>query len=243
MRTALCLYGQPRDVHKSSDIIRNVVIPNNCDVFLHAWYDHRDLSMRKMTPGHENRRVMPNVDEYLVATYRTLVYSFEYPKTFFDKEFIATEENVDACWPWSKCYDRQTFIKDRVKCINSMWYSIMQSVMMKDLHAHDEGFTYDCVLLSRYDVSPTSSVDVSKYDLTKLYTRNHPYPRGEVSDWFMFSNDSNMNVVASTYFSIDRLYRQIQDSSCKIWTNEAFLRDQLQLHGIKHEVGDFDVSF
>jgi hypothetical protein len=244
MKTALCLYGQPRDVaSKSGAIIEKVVIPNGCDVFYHGWYDPENLSMKKMTPGHEHRMISKNVDSYLQETYRPKKHKLEKQVNFFHKNFEATDENIDACWSYCKVYDRQTFVNDKSKCIHSMWYSIMQSLLLKDLYSHENNFVYDCVILSRYDVAPISRIDVSKYDLNKLITRNHDYPREEVCDWFMFANNDVMNIVASTYFYINRFYQDIKKSDVKIWTNEAFLRDILSNNFVEVEKGDYDVSF
>ena len=244
MRTALCLYGQPRDAAGVAfRIDANVIKPNNCDVFFHAWYDPSDLSIKKMTPGHEHRQHIRQLDDIIISLYQPKTREIETPRKFHHKDFRASDENIEACWPWSKCYDRETFVKDRATCAHSMWYSVMKSLLLKDLYSQQEGFTYDAVILSRFDVAPTQAVRVSDYDLTKLWTRNCVYPRGEVSDWFMLGNNEVMNVVAGTYLNVERHYKTIQSTGNRIWTNEAFLREQLASFGVKNELGSFDVTF
>lgn len=244
MKVALCLYGQPRDAHnKVSSIYENVVGPNQCDVFFHAWYDPSNLSIDKMTPGHEARIIHPGMDRFVVDAYRPKSYEIEKQRRFHHKNFEATDENIEACWSYSKNYDRDTFVRHKATCIHSMWYSIMRSITLKELYANENGFVYDAVILSRFDVSPTSKIKVSDYDLESITTRSYEYPRGEVSDWFMFSNDRNMNVIGSTFFHVESLYKRIIDSETKIWTNEAFLRDILSMNKIRVERGEFDVTF
>ncbi len=244
MKVALCLYGQPRDAHTKVGPLHECVIqPNSCDVFFHAWYDSRNLSIDKMTPGHESRHLHPGTDSFLVNAYRPKSYSIEPQKKFHHKDFTATEENVEACWPYSRKYDRENFIKHKSSCVHSMWYSVMQSLLAKDLYSNSNGFVYDAVILSRFDVSPTSKINIADYNLSSLVTRSQAYPRNEVSDWFMFSNNSNMNIVGSTFFKLEHLYNKIMSSNTKIWTNEAFLRDNLEAHSIPVQRGNFDVTF
>lgn len=244
MKIALCLYGQPRDAHnKISSIYENVIAPNECDVFFHAWYDSNNLSIDKMTPGHESRIIYPGMNKVLIDAYQPKSYEIESQRKFHHKDFKATEENIEACWPYSKSYDRDTFIRHKVFCIYSMWFSIMKSILTKDMYANEKGFVYDAVILSRFDVSPTSKIIISEYDLNNLITRSQPYPREEVSDWFMFSNDSNMNIVGSTFFNLEFLYKKIMSNNTKIWTNEAFLRDNLTMHNITVQRGNYDVTF
>jgi hypothetical protein len=58
----------------------------------------------------------------------------------------------------------------------------------------------------------------------------------------MFSNNLNLNVVGGIFLLLKKLYLQIK-SADDIWTNEAFLRDQLRLHGITVQRGNFEVTF
>lgn len=244
MKTALCLYGQPRDAHqKMNDIRERVIIPNECDVFFHAWYSDDDLSLKKMTPGHEGRRLVHGIDKHLLNEYQPKSWSFEKQRKFFHKNFTMTEDCIEIAYPWSKGYDRQEFVKDRAICTQSMWYSVMMSLLTKELYSQQNDFTYDCVILSRFDVAPTKIIHVADYDLTKLVTRNHPYPREEISDWFIFSNNDNMNAIGATFHSLGRHYERISENDNKVWVNEAFLREQAKLHGLQNSTGDFDVTF
>lgn len=244
MKTALCLYGQPRDAHnKFQSIMKNVVIPNNCDVFLHAWYDPQDLSMKKMTPGHEGRMIAKGIDTFLTESYRPKSFMIEKQRQFDHRNFVITQENFQAVYPWSGKYDKSEFIKDKGRCTHSMWYSILQSILLKELYSHQHGFVYDCVIISRYDVSPTKEVIVSDHNLETIVTRNHPYPRGEICDWFFFTNNENSNIIGNTFNLLKKFHDKIQKSEEKIWNNESFLRESATLHELSVTTGDFDVTF
>lgn len=243
MRTALCFYGQPREINNTWPLIKNFVVdPNNADVFFHAWYDSENLSMNKLTPGHEDRRFIPGLDKRLEAALLPKKSLIQKQVQFYHKNFAASEKNIDLCWPWSRIYDRESFVQDRSKVQFSMWYSILSSLMLKDLHSHENGFTYDCVVLSRFDVMPHVNFDPHKYDLNCLNFQDLNKERGEITDWFMFSSDKIMNVVASLYFALDFHYEKIK-SGDDVWTSEAFLRDHMKMYGIKSLPVDLKVSF
>jgi hypothetical protein len=244
MKVALCLYGQPRDAHVTFQRIKqNVIDPNDCDVFFHAWYDDHDISLHKMTPGHENRVIISGMNNFIVDQYKPKSHLIEKQRKFHHRNFQITEENFKEVYPWSGRYDRQEFIKDRGSCTHSMWYSVQQSIMMKEMYSHEQGFEYDCVIVSRFDVSPTKHVIVTDHDLNTIVTRSHPYPRGEICDWFFFTNNDNSNAIGGTFNFLKKFHDKIQKSNDKIWNNESFLRESALLHNLTATMGDFDVTF
>jgi hypothetical protein len=223
--------------------MENVVIPNQCDVFFHAWYDPQDLSMRKMTPGHEGRILHAGIDQFIIENYKPKSHIIEKQRQFHHRNFHISDENFDAVYPWSGKYDKQKFIQDRGICTHSMWYSIMQSLLLKDLYSHENEFEYDCVIVSRFDVSPTEKVIVRDYDVSNIVTRSQLYPRDEICDWFFFTNNENSNVIGNTFNLLKKFHRKIQDSDTKIWNNESFLRESVKLHNLSVTRGNFDVQF
>jgi len=236
MRTALCLYGQPRNIKENwNHIFENTVKPNNADIFLHTWFDPKDLRLHKMTPGHESKMVDPETINFCKNLPNLVSFDIEEQIEFNPKIVSTTEENIEACWPWSRVYDRDTFIRDRVKCGYSMWYSIYKSIMMKEIYSQTMGFEYDCVILSRFDVSPRKIVKINEFDLEKLNSGYQKLPRDEVNDWYMFAN----NII---FLTIDFHRNKIIEKNA-IWTNEAYLRDQLKIFGIEVDYNDLQITF
>lgn len=243
MKVALCLYGQPRNFSQNWEIIRdNVVFPNEADVFFHTWYDEDNLSFNKMTPGHENRIAEGGLISTLPQRTGAKKFVIEKQISFSEKEVYCSEENFQACWPWADVYDRKSFLRDRVFSHYSMWYSISKSLLSKEIYSQEQGFTYDCVIISRFDVSPKKKVDVSTLDVSKIVSGVNPLPRGEISDWFIISNNKNSNIIGSIFYSLDH-HRDNIINSGGIWTNEAYLREQIKVYGIETSYIDFDVTF
>ena len=244
MRIALCLYGQPRDFGQNWNFIhKNIISGNEVDVFLHTWYNPEDLSINKMTPGHENRRLESNLTQILPEITSAKDHIIEPQINFNDKLVTTSEKNIEECWSYSKSYDREKFVRDRVKSSYSMWYSINQSVMLKEKYAQHHKFEYDIVVISRFDVSPKTSIDFSTINLTKLTSGYKSLPREQVNDWFMIGNNKTSNIVCSTFFNID-YHRDKMIQNDEIWTNEIFLREQLRTFGIEVDYReDLQITF
>lgn len=227
MKIALCLYGQPRDFSRNwNKIKQNIIDSNDVDVFFHTWYDPNSRNINKMTPGHEHRQLENNLIDLLPKNTNAKKFKIEKQRTFNNKLVETTDENIEACWSYSKNYDRDMFIRDRVNACYSMWYSINQSLLMKEEYAQENKFEYDCIILSRFDVAPGTKLDFNSFNLNNLTSGYKPLPRNEINDWFLLSNNINMNVISSIFYTID-YYRNKIINEKGIWTNEAFLRDHL----------------
>lgn len=243
MRIAFCLYGQPRKFLSNWNYFsQNILDGNNVDVFFHTWYDPNDRNIKKLTPGYENSLLDSNLEVLLPSLTQAKKFIIEKQRKFNNKIVPTTDENIEACWSYSKIYDKDEFIKDRVKSAYSMWYSINQSLLLKELYSHENNFEYDCVILSRFDVSPKIKIDFDSLELRNVISGYKELPRGEINDWFVISNNVNSNIISSIFFMIDFHRNKIIDNQ-GIWTNEAFLRDQLNIFGIKTIHKNFELSF
>ena len=244
MRIALCFYGQPRNFSTNWSYFKsNIIDGNSVDVFFHTWYDPQHRGINKMTPGFENLLLDESLENVMPSIIEPKKFIIEKQKKFDNKFIPATEENIEECWSYAKQYTREEFIRDRVKAHYSMWYSINQSILLKELYAQENNFEYDCVIVSRFDVSPKIKIDFNSLDLSKVISGYKELPRGEVNDWFMITNNINSNILASVFYSIDFHRNRIIEKG-GIWTNEAYLRDQLNLFSIEvlHRE-DFQITF
>jgi len=243
MRIALCLYGQPRNFLSNwSHFQNNIINGNEVDVFFHSWYDHNDRNIHKMTPGFENFNLGESLDTVIPSLTNSKKFILENQRFFNDKFVYATDENIEECWSYSKGYDRENFIRDRVKSGYSMWYSINQSLLLKETYAQENKFEYDCVIISRFDVSPRVKIDFNSVDLSKLISGYKELPRGEINDWFMIANNVNSNIISSVFYAIDFHRNKIVENK-GVWTNEAYLRDHLNLFGVEVVHKNFEISF
>jgi hypothetical protein len=243
MRIALCLYGQPRNFLQNWDHFRNNIIDGNAvDVFFHSWYDPNDRNIHKMTPGFENFSLNESLDSLMPSIINPKKFIIERQREFNNKFIPATDENINECWSYSKIYDREEFIRDRVKSEYSMWYSINQSLLLKETYSQENKFEYDCVIISRFDVSPKVKIDFNLIDLTKFTSGYKELPRSEINDWFMIVNNINSNIISSVFYTIDFHRNKILENR-GIWVNEAYLRDHMDLFGVEVVHRNFEITF
>jgi len=195
-----------------------------------------------MTPGFENFMLDESLDQIIPDVASPKKFIIEKQKNFLDKFVYAKEENIEECWSYAKIYDRNQFIRDRVKSSYSMWYSINQSLLLKELYSQENGFEYDCVILSRFDISPKKRINFEELDLSNLISGYKELPRGEINDWFVIANNKNSNIISSLFYTIDFHRDKIVENK-EIWTNEAYLRDQMKLFGIDVVHENFEITF
>jgi hypothetical protein len=243
MRIALCLYGQPRNFLSNwENFYTNIIDGNTVDTFFHCWYDQDYKNIDKMAPGFENFNLEESLDSLMPSIINPKKYTIEKQKIFNDKWVEVSDENINECWEYSKIYDKEKFIRDRVKCGYSMWYSINQSLLLKEIYSQENKFEYDCVVISRFDISPKIKINFSSIDLSKFTSGYKELPRLEINDWFMITNNINSNIISSIFYTIDfHRNKIIRDKG--IWTNEAYLRDQLNIFDIDVVYENFEISF
>jgi hypothetical protein len=232
MRTALCLFGQPRNINqKIHQIIKNVIIPNNADVFFHAWFDKSDRNIKKLCPGYENRELDLNT-ENILTQFQPKKYLLENQKQF-NNPFIPeiTEYNIKKCNDYGLKYPRDVFSQNTIFRCYSMWYSIHQSDMLRQLYELETGIQYDCVIRMRYDNTPNSELSIQNYDLNYYHNYNVNQPEPLVNDWFNFSNSYNMSVSGSLFIHIEKLIKDCLNEH-KYWCNELLLYQHLRNNNI-----------
>ena len=87
--------------------------------------------------------------------------------------------------------------------LKSRWYSTQAVVELKRKYEQDQGFTYDWVMLSRFDVALLRDLDFAKYDRNIFYAARHG-PSGSqtndgLCDLFFFGNSTDIDRFAALY--------------------------------------------
>lgn len=97
----------------------------------------------------------------------------------------------------------------------SRWYSFMQSVNLKTEYENNNGFKYDGVMVSRFDVAWLQYLNFSEYDMDYFYvsqwTRNNKIRKEEnkLKDIWFLSSSNNINKFSNLYLMLDK-YNQIE---------------------------------
>lgn len=241
-RTAVLFSGQLRHFKKSfPSVYKNLILPNNADVFIHAWFDKDNLTLHSRDAGRKYPPLDPDDDQRVIEMYKPKRYVIEKQRMFCNKHIKIPEKYTRDMISMQNdpaiAAQRTTFL------VHSMWYSLFKCNELKELYALENNINYDYVINIRFDASINSPVIMSTYDTTQgLYTCNNLQREGLPSDWFIFGNNVTMNAVSSLFLNIEYLntFKYFKDreenthypSEICTWGSEHLLRDICRLYNI-----------
>jgi len=242
MRVAVCISGQLRFVEKTyPHIYQHVILPNNADVFVHAWYDERKLMTECIDPTR-NRALEPTIREKVIELYKPKKAFFEPPR-----DFSKSYSNVKVPMSWITAVKGGSLEQSKnhiVYSAYSMWYSIYKCNELKEEYAQEHGIHYDYVIRMRFDAYPTAPIYVEQLQKDMLYYVYNHQGDNMICDLLNIGSNSIMNIYASIFLYIEYLnsthfYPKTArqpinfrgDNEC-IWGNEYLIRDLMQLLNI-----------
>lgn len=186
MRAALYLSGVVRKLIESSDdIIKNIIIPNNCDVFIHTW-DIKTTSFG-IHRRQENSEVIFDTDK-LKAIYN--------PKSIIVDDLSVCKIDYQFTTP--------SILPLSIDNFQYMCYSLNECNNLRKL----SNIKYDYCIRSRFDLNITKSINVSSLDASKFNAikKDHCNIFPYASDNFFITSPKNMDYVCDLYNNIRKLY-------------------------------------
>lgn len=210
MKLALCLSGQPRSYAKAFQYIKkNLLDHYNVDVFIHSWKAKSSTNQAQLF-------------EYIGGLYGpvTIFFDNELPNT------INSDLRVpNASHPANFC--------------TSMFYSIYRSNDFRIRHQTLNDVKYDFVVRSRFDLALNKLIDFETLEKGKVYiSKDTDGPNPLLNDQFAIADPDTMNVYASTFLNLRRLY----NSGVPLCGHEM-LQEQLTQNNIPVERIDIDHPF
>lgn len=211
MKNALLFFGQPRYVREAfPNIHRNLIQPNNPDIFIHMWNDLPKDEPFRAGEGWKNERLTNNPIETVIDLYQPKAILVEKQRSF-------PNDGVDFTNTLAKGYaggtERPEIAKSHIFSTYSMWYSISK---VFDLIRRER---YDSVILTRLDLSINRPVKIDSYDLEAIWGESINRPE-LLLNWMNFGNQNYMNVIFGDMFHIiNDLYKESD-----IWCNEYWCR-------------------
>lgn len=199
MKVALCLSGLPKFFEMGFEYIhKNIIVPNNCDVFLHAWHDSDKVGQEyggvSWSTGQDKIKV--NTPKRILELYNPKYFQIEpqrydlFPDNKTEKDYPETQgENISFA-------------------NYSMFYSMYQAMELCAKYEYAHRFKYDAVIRCRFDAAPLVPVDLDRYEITN-FTKEIHYAdvcrnKKVISDWLFWSNSINMRYMSSAYLMLDR---------------------------------------
>jgi hypothetical protein len=208
MKIALCISGQPRSALQSFPYIKkNIIEPNQADVFIHMHYDPENLYIEKGHADKGNCQLQQGIDEEIICLYqpkKALVEkqrNFQKPQIQIPPKRILSSKKMNAHKNWSD----EEHVAYTIKNMTSMYYSIYKANELKEIYANEQGIVYDYVIRLRFDLIPLQPLIVSNYNPQFIYYLEIGQPDQLISDWLNFGSNAIMNVYASIYLQMDYL--------------------------------------
>lgn len=221
IKSALCLSGRPYGLIECSENIRkNIIEPNNCDVFVHTWWNPDDVDKR-----YKNHPDFPGRVPYdCIQKIKDLYH----PKSFIVQPQIQFPiDGFDSTY--------QPGNKNLILSVQSMFYSIQQSIKLAidfiENTATDYSTLpqYDAICRCRFDLQFENPIIFSELDLNKLNIYddcNHDCTC--LNDHFAVANQDIMKLYAQTFPEIYKMYFYGVP-----WVPEIFLGKWMAFNGIE----------
>ena len=102
--------------------------------------------------------------------------------------------------------------------VKSRWYSQMKSIELKKQYEMENNFTYDFVMVSRFDCFYYTPINFTTLNPTRFYTSNWPSHHlliGFLDYWFI-SNSSNMDLFGGLYNKLDQYMKYLPNEESKL---------------------------
>ena len=187
MRTALCISGHLRTFDRTFlSLYKNIIKPNNCDVFIHTW---ETLGYTGPVDGTAQAYDTERRKENILSMYQPKKIVIENSNGF--QQFRQMGEGYN---------DR--YMKVHPGYMFAMFYSLWQANLLKTQYENENNFVYDCVIRCRPDLMFETGIDIKRFvvsnPLDAIYVPNFGFYSG-VNDQFAFSNSRMMNIYSELY--------------------------------------------
>jgi hypothetical protein len=247
MKVALCISGQPRQaVETYPYIMKNIIEPNNADVFIHMNYDTNNLFIEKLHADKGNCILEKDIDKKIIDLYKPKRVLVEKPRNFQKPNIGIPEKRLENIKKMNhhKNWSDEEHILYHVKQLTSMYYSIYKANELKELYANENGFVYDYVIRIRFDLLPLEPIYCAQLDPSFINYLEIGQPDNLISDWINIGSNLIMNIYASLYLNMDYLntfkYYKKEDRQLNMLepsekypgVHEHMLRDLMYLYKI-----------
>jgi hypothetical protein len=239
MRVALCISGQPRNVHRGIKILLyNIKI--DFDVFIHAWWDSessKSLFIKSNAAKLNDVVSEPVGDGWLNQIYEN--YNVKKLLLETQKNFKVSDELERRKTKYANAFN-----------IYSGLYSIYKCNQLKKEYELENNFKYDKVIRSRFDFGFDKILDFEKYDDNIIYVPDDNGYRHNYgfNDQFAIGSSYNMDIYSDMYNNIEKIldshHSGIRTTSycleLDMMGHEQLLQKHLENNNVKFEITSFN---
>jgi hypothetical protein len=199
MKTAICLFGQPRffDAEGYRTIRKAVLDPYTPDVFFHTWWSPQDVGKRydaapwSGVAGSDDLIVRPGTLKKLLDLYRPAAYEAEPIRIFTpERDYSANTSHSRYAAP----------------NLLAQTYSQQRSAALREAHQAKAGTTYDWVVRCRFDSLLTSFPKLEALEPGFIYVPDVcPNPK-LLYDCVSIASGEDDTLLASRHEKLDEYY-------------------------------------
>lgn len=207
MKVAVLLSGQPRSYERYIHCIKkNLIEPNNADVFFHTWSEDQTLIYN------------------LVSAYKPKDYITQ-PQQIFINNDVDFQHTLQSGYAGGaedpKVAQYYTF------ATKSMWFSLAKGFNI----IAENRVLYDYVIKCRFDCGMSRPIVCTNYDPNALWAEDLGRPE-LVNNWLNFGSFRTMQKYCSIYHWIPRLYRNTNIWCNEYWIKQIMDEENIP---IKHD--------
>ncbi len=199
MKVALCISGQPRYFDIAFPYIKkNIIEKNDCDVFLHCWFDSSKVNQ----PYDSASWNIGNADIIKKDTPKRLLELYEpiYFKIEPQKFDLFPSNRTEKDYPLTQ--------GENIALANfSMFYSMMQAATL--CHAYEGVYgNYDVIIRCRFDLAIMDELILEKYEIhnqsNEICYADLCRNKLVMSDWLFWGSSKQMRYMMNVYNLLDR---------------------------------------
>lgn len=219
MKIALCYYGLSHNLNN----IQNSNAYNLPVNYLKAFQSHKEnlidpnnMDVFIHSWSHEN--IGDIVDKY-----KPKKSLFEQQIDFYKKaDKINSDPNV---WGYSQRHH-----------ILSRWYSNKKVLELKQQYEKENQFTYDLVMVTRFDCVYNGNWNLSELDPTRFYVTggwggNY---ETELPDLWFISNSENMDILSKMYDELGFIFKEYPNTA--FWGGHLLIKKYLHCTGLSEKI-------
>lgn len=224
MKVAVCISGQPRNVHKGFTYIQpNLLQYNDCDIFIHTWFDVEQVGEVYVNAGGHvaSDPLQENVVHEILRLYNPLAILAEEQIDFDERDYA--ERAYPAISPFASL---------------SQKYSAMKAHGLRRSWEEKNNVVYDAVVRLRFDYALRTPIDAQNFDLSVVNVPNRCPHAGGIDDTFAIGNPDIMNVYGDLYDSIPQLYDSDVPFCDELLLGQHLVRNNIsvRLHDIQYDL-------
>lgn len=218
MKTALIISGQPRSVRETfENIYRNVIEPNQPDIFIHMWDDPQLYGKRPVSAGGvvASNHIPEDIIEIVQQLYQPISHTVERPIQFDERNY--NENKYDQIKPQNSLSQR---------------YSIFRAFQLVDARYQATNVEYDAVIRMRFDWSVDVPIVVADLPLDCITLPNDCPHHGGLNDQFAVGNMPHMRKYANLYMEIPTLFHQNVPFCDEILLGQSLVHARIPINAI-----------